>query len=102
MSHKGNMFSVLHMQKHCCGAHASFICHLIHLQNVSVNRDHHIWINKWRCQGPENFMLQKIHDHNKPKYGHTDHTKGSAYTCIYPTFNTTYSLSQPVLIYLEY
>jgi len=73
------MFSVFHTQKHHCGAHASLKCHLIHLQNVSDNTDCHIWINKWRFQGPENFILQKIHSHNKLKYGHIDITKGSAY-----------------------
>jgi len=77
------MFSVFHTQKHHCGAYASLKCHLIHLQNVSDNTDHHIWINKWRFQGPEKFILQKIHSHNKLKYGHTDITKGSAYILVY-------------------
>lgn len=77
MSHERNMFSVLHMQKHHCGAHAILKCRLIHLQNVSDNTDHHIWIKEWRFQGPENLILQKIRSHNKLKYGHNI-TKGSA------------------------
>ena len=83
MSHEGNMFSVLHTQKHDCGAHASLKCHLIHPQNVSDNTDHHTWINNWRFQGPENFIFQKIHSHNMLKYGHIYIIKGSAYILVY-------------------
>ena len=74
--------------------------HLIHLQNVSDNTDHHEWMNKWHFQGPENFIFQKIHSHNKLKYGHIDTTKGSAYILVYILLLVQYVLCLHLFLFI--